>query len=182
MARISQGVLKEIRDEMFNKMQTFSIKYFDTHTHGEIMSYYTNDVDTLSQMISQSLPQFIASMTSVIAVFIAMTSIPLTIFIIVFIFLMLNITGKVAGKSGKYFVKQQETFGKVNGYIEEMINGQKIIKVFTYEDEAKEKFDKINEELCENMTTANKFANILMPMLNNLGNLEYVLVAIIGEQ
>lgn len=182
MARISQGVLKEIRDEMFNKMQTFSIKYFDTHTHGEIMSYYTNDVDTLSQMISQSLPQFIASMTSVIAVFIAMimTSIPLTIFIIVFIFLMLNITGKVAGKSGKYFVKQQETFGKVNGYIEEMINGQKIIKVFTYEDEAKEKFDKINEELCENMTTANKFANILMPMLNNLGNLEYVLVAIIG--
>lgn len=182
MARISQGVLKEIRDEMFNKMQTFSIKYFDTHTHGEIMSYYTNDVDTLSQMISQSLPQFIASMTSVIAVFIAMimTSIPLTIFIIVFIFLMLNITGKVAGKSGKYFVKQQETLGKVNGYIEEMINGQKIIKVFTYEDEAKEKFDKINEELCENMTTANKFANILMPMLNNLGNLEYVLVAIIG--
>lgn len=182
MARISQGVLKEIRDEMFNKMQSFPIKYFDTHTHGEIMSYYTNDVDTLSQMIGQSLPQFIASMTSVIAVFIAMliTSIPLTIFIIVFIFLMLSITGKVAGKSGKYFVKQQESMGKVNGYIEEMINGQKVIKVFTYEDEAKEHFDKINEELCENMTTANKFANILMPLLNNLGNLEYVLVAIIG--
>lgn len=182
MAKISQGVLKEIRDEMFNKMQTFPIKYFDTHTHGEIMSYYTNDVDTLSQMIAQSLPQFIASMTSVIAVFIAMiiTSIPLTIFIIVFIFLMLNITGKVASKSGKYFVKQQETLGKVNGYIEEMINGQKVIKVFTYEKEAKEKFDQINDELCENMTTANKFANILMPLLNNLGNLEYVLVAIIG--
>lgn len=182
MARISQGVLKEIRDEMFNKMQSFPIKYFDTHTHGEIMSYYTNDVDTLSQMIGQSLPQFIASMTSVIAVFIAMliTSIPLTIFIIVFIFLMLSITGKVAGKSGKYFIKQQESIGKVNGYIEEMINGQKVIKVFTYEDEAKEHFDKINEELCENMTTANKFANILMPLLNNLGNLEYVLVAIIG--
>ena len=182
MARISQGVLKEIRDEMFNKMQSFPIKYFDTHTHGEIMRYFTNDVDTLSQMIGQSLPQFIASMTSVIAVFIAMliTSIPLTIFIIVFIFLMLSITGKVAGKSGKYFVKQQESIGKVNGYIEEMINGQKVIKVFTYEDEAKEHFDKINEELCENMTTANKFANILMPLLNNLGNLEYVLVAIIG--
>ena len=182
MARISQGVLKEIRDEMFNKMQSFPIKYFDTHTHGEIMSYYTNDVDTLSQMIGQSLPQFLASMTSVIAVFIAMliTSIPLTIFIIVFIFLMLSITGKVAGKSGKYFIKQQESIGKVNGYIEEMINGQKVIKVFTYEDEAKEHFDKINEELCENMTTANKFANILMPLLNNLGNLEYVLVAIIG--
>ena len=179
MARISQGVLKEIRDEMFNKMQSFPIKYFDTHTHGEIMSYYTNDVDTLSQMIGQSLPQFIASMTSVIAVFIAMliTSIPLTIFIIVFIFLMLSITGKVGGK---YFIKQQESIGKVNGYIEEMINGQKVIKVFTYEDEAKEHFDKINEELCENMTTANKFANILMPLLNNLGNLEYVLVAIIG--
>lgn len=182
MARISQGVLKEIRDEMFNKMQTFPIKYFDAHTHGEIMSYYTNDVDTLSQMISQSLPQFIASSTTVIAVLIAMiiTNIPLTIFVIVFIFLMLNITGRVAGKSGKYFVKQQETLGKVNGYIEEMINGQKVIKVFTYEEEAKAHFDEINDELCKNMTTANKFANILMPMLNNLGNLEYVLVAIIG--
>lgn len=182
MARISQGVLKEIRDEMFNKMQTFPIKYFDTHTHGEIMSYYTNDVDTLSQMISQSLPQFIASSTTVIAVLIAMiiTNISLTIFVIVFIFLMLNITGRVAGKSGKYFVKQQETLGKVNGYIEEMINGQKVIKVFTYEEEAKAHFDEINDELCKNMTTANKFANILMPMLNNLGNLEYVLVAIIG--
>lgn len=182
MSSISQGVLKEIRDEMFNKMQTFSIKYFDTHTHGEVMSYYTNDVDTLSQMIGQSLPQFISSMTSVIAVFIAMiiTSVPLTVFVIVFIFLMLNITGRVAGKSGKYFVKQQETLGKVNGYIEEMINGQKVIKVFTYEAEAKAHFDEINDELCENMTTANKFANILMPMLNNLGNLEYVLVAIIG--
>ena len=182
MAKISQGVLKEIRDEMFNKMQTFPIKYFDTHTHGEIMSYYTNDVDTLSEMISQSLPQFISSATSVIAVLIAMimTSIPLTIFVIVFIVLMLNITGRVAGKSGKYFVKQQETLGKVNGYIEEMINGQKVIKVFTYEEEAKAHFDEINDELCENMTTANKFANILMPMLNNLGNLEYVLVAIIG--
>ena len=182
MARISQGVLKEIRDEMFNRMQTFPIKYFDTHTHGEIMSYYTNDVDTLSQMISQSLPQFIASSTTVIAVLIAMiiTNIPLTIFVIVFIFLMLNITGRVAGKSGKYFVKQQETLGKVNGYIEEMINGQKVIKVFTYEEEAKAHFDEINDELCKNMTTANKFANILMPMLNNLGNLEYVLVAIIG--
>lgn len=182
MARISQGVLKEIRDEMFNKMQTFPIKYFDTHTHGEIMSYYTNDVDTLSQMIGQSLPQFIASITSVIAVFIAMiiTSIPLTIFIIVFIFMMIKVTGKVASKSGKYFVKQQETLGKVNGFIEEMINGQKVIKVFTYEEETKATFDKINDELCKNMTTANKFANILMPMLNNLGNLEYVLVAIIG--
>ena len=182
MARISQGVLKEIRDKMFNRMQTFPIKYFDTHTHGEIMSYYTNDVDTLSQMISQSLPQFIASSTTVIAVLIAMiiTNIPLTIFVIVFIFLMLNITGRVAGKSGKYFVKQQETLGKVNGYIEEMINGQKVIKVFTYEEEAKAHFDEINDELCKNMTTANKFANILMPMLNNLGNLEYVLVAIIG--
>ena len=182
MARISQGVLKEIRDEMFNKMQTFPIKYFDTHTHGEIMSYYTNDVDTLSQMISQSLPQFIASSTTAIAVLIAMiiTNIPLTIFVIVFIFLMLTITGRVAGKRGKYFVRQHETLGKVNGYIEEMINGQKVIKVFTYEEEAKAHFDEINDELCKNMTTANKFANILMPMLNNLGNLEYVLVAIIG--
>ena len=182
MVMVSQGVLKTIRDEMFDKMQSFPIKYFDTNTHGDIMSHYTNDTDTLMQMISQSLPNLMASTVTIVAVFCAMLtiSIPLTVFILLFVFLMLKITGKVTSKSGKYFANQQATLGKANGYVEEMINGQKVVKVFTYEEEAKEKFNKINEELCENTTKANKYANILMPMLNNLGNLEYVLVAIIG--
>ena len=182
MVMVSQGVLKTIRDEMFDKMQSFPIKYFDTNTHGDIMSHYTNDTDTLMQMISQSLPNLMASTVTIVAVFCAMLtiSIPLTVFILLFVFLMLKITGKVTSKSGKYFANQQATLGKANGYVEEMINGQKVVKVFTYEEEAKEKFNKINEELCENTTQANKYANILMPMLNNLGNLEYVLVAIIG--
>ncbi len=182
MAIISQGVLKDIRDEMFTKMQTFPISYFDTNTHGDIMSHYTNDTDTLRQMISQSLPSLMTSIFTIVSVLCAMISIsiPLTLFIMVFVFAMLNITKVVAGKSGKYFIKQQQSLGKVNGFIEEMINGQKVIKVFTHEEKAKEDFDKINEELCEYMTKANKYANTLMPILNNLGYLEYVLVAIIG--
>lgn len=182
MAVVSQGVLKQIRDEMFSKMQTFPIKYFDTHTHGEIMSYYINDVDTLSEMISQSLPQLISSAITLISVFVAMIilSIPLTIFIVVFVFLMLKITGKVAGKSGKHFINRQQAISKMNGYIEEMINGQKVVKVFTHEEEAKKKFDIINEELFNQTYQANKYAAILMPILNNLGHLEYVLVAVIG--
>jgi len=182
MAVVSQGVLKELRDEMFSKMQTFPIKYFDTHTHGEVMSYYINDIDTLSQMISQSLPQLISSVITLISVFIAMITlnIPLTIFILVFVFFMLNVTGKVAGRSGKHFMKRQEALGKMNGYIEEMINGQKVVKVFTHEEEAKKKFDVINEELFKQTYQANKYAAILMPILNNLGHLEYVLVAVIG--
>ncbi len=182
MVIISQSVLKEIRDEMFSKMQTLPISYFDTNTNGDIMSHYTNDTDTLMQMISQSLPNLISSMITIVSSFCAMlsVSVPLTLFILIFVFLMLKITGKVAGKSGKYFMNQQASLGKVNGYIEEMIDGQKVIKVFTHEDKAKENFDKINEELCNNMTLANKFANCLMPILHNLGNLMYVLVAIIG--
>ena len=182
MAVVSQGVLKQIRDEMFDKMQSFPIKYFDTHTHGDIMSHYTNDIDTLSQMISQSLPQLISAIITLAAVLIAMISIsiPLTIFILVFVFFMLKITGKIAGRSGKYFADQQRTLGEMNGYIEEMISGQKVVKVFTYEEEAKKKFDEINSRLCTSSRTANKYAAILMPILNNLGNLEYVLVAIIG--
>ena len=182
MAIVSQGVLKQIRDDMFDKMQSFPIEYFDTHTHGDIMSHYTNDIDTLSQMISQSLPQFISAAVTLISVFCAMLSIsiPLTIFIILFVFFMLKITGKVAGRSGRYFANQQKTLGEMNGYIEEMINGQKVVKVFTYEEEAKEKFDEINGRLCEHSRQANKYAAILMPILNNLGNLEYVLVAILG--
>ena len=180
--RISQGVLKTIRDEMFEKMQKLPIKYFDTHTHGDIMSHYTNDTDTLMQMISQSIPQLIASGTTVIAVFISMISISiyLTILVILFIFVMLFVVKQVAGKSSKYFIAQQESIGKVDGYIEEMINGQKVVKVFCHESEAKENFDKLNEELCLNGTKANKYANILMPIMGNLGYIQYVAVAIAG--
>ena len=182
MAIVSQGVLKTIRDEMFSKMQTFPIRYFDTNTHGDIMSHYTNDADTLREMISRSLPQLITSFVSIIAIFCSMlyVSVPLTIFVLFFVFLMLQVTRKVAGRSSTYFVAQQKSLGKVNGYIEEMMNGQKVIKVFTHEENAKEGFDKINEELCDSMTKANKYANVLMPALNNLGNVEYALVAIIG--
>ena len=182
MAIVSQGVLKTIRDEMFSKMQTFPIRYFDTNTHGDIMSHYTNDADTLREMISRSLPQLITSFVSIIAIFCSMlyVSVPLTIFVLFFVFLMLQVTRKVAGRSSTYFVAQQKSLGKVNGYIEEMMNGQKVIKVFTHEEKAKEGFDKINEELCDSRTKANKYANVLMPALNNLGNVEYALVAIIG--
>ena len=182
MAIVSQGVLKTIRDEMFSKMQTFPIRYFDTNTHGDIMSHYTNDADTLREMISRSLPQLITSFVSIIAIFCSMlyVSVPLTIFVLFFVFLMLQVIRKVAGRSSTYFVAQQKSLGKVNGYIEEMMNGQKVIKVFTHEEKAKEGFDKINEELCDSMTKANKYANVLMPALNNLGNVEYALVAIIG--
>jgi ATP-binding cassette subfamily B protein len=182
MVTISQGVLKKIRDEMFTHMQKLPIKYFDTHTHGDIMSYYTNDTDTLRQMLSQSIPQMFSSIITIISVLCAMfaSSVYLTIFVLVFVGLMLLVTRKIAGASGKYFVKQQRSIGQVNGFIEEMINGQKVIKVFCHEEHSKEDFDKLNEELCENATEANKFANILMPIMGNLGNLQYVLIAIIG--
>lgn len=182
MTVIAQGTERNIRDEMFSKMQTFPIKYFDTNTHGDIMSHYTNDADTLNEMISRSMPQLISSTVSIIAVFCSMlyVSWQLTIFVIAFVAIMLVVSKNIAGKSGKYFVEQQKSIGKVNGYIEEMINGQKVIKVFTHEEKSKEGFDKINDELCDNMTKANRYANILMPALNNLGNIEYALVAIIG--
>ena len=182
MVTISEGTLKEIRDVMFAKMQKLPIRYFDTNTHGDIMSHYTNDVDTLSQMITQSLPQLISSVLSIIAVLISMfaQSWQLTLFVLAFVFIMVKLTGAITKRSGGYFIGQQKAIGKVNGYIEEMINGQKVVKVFNYEDRAKDNFDKINDELYSNMINANRFANILMPILNNLGNLEYVLVAILG--
>ena len=181
MVKISEGTLKTIRDEMFEKMQRLPIKYFDTHTHGDIMSHYTNDTDTLNQMISQSLPQMFASAVTIITVFGAMliANVYLTLVVIASLILMLFITKKIAGKSSKYFIKQQEAVGKVNGYIEEMINGQKVVKVFCHEEKAKEGFDKINEELFNDTYTANKYANILMPVLVELGNLQYALVAIV---
>ncbi len=182
MAVISQGVLRDIRDEMFSKMQALPIRYFDTHTHGEIMSHYTNDTDTLRQMLSQSIPMVIASVISVIAIFCGLIYLSpvLTIFVVLFTILTIFITKKIASNSSKFYVSQQKSLGKVNGYIEEMLNGQKVIKVFTHEEKAKEAFDKLNEKLNEDMYQANKFANILMPIANNLGNIQYVSIALIG--
>lgn len=182
MVVISQSVLKKIRDDMFSHMQTLPIKYFDTHSHGDVMSHYTNDTDTLRQVISQTFPQVISSAVTIISVFLAMitTSIPLTLLVLLMVFAMTRVTKKVGGNSAKYFMKQQQSLGAVNGYIEEMINGQKVVKVFCYENEAKEKFAKLNEELCKNATEANKYANILMPILANIGNLQYVLIAVVG--
>ena len=182
MVSIAQGTLKRIRDEMFEHMQTLPIRYFDTHTHGDIMSHYTNDTDTLRQMLAQSIPQMFSSLITIISVFFAMlfTSWQLTIFVLCFVFIMLQVTGRVAGKSGYYFIRQQKALGDVNGYIEEMINGQKVIKVFCHEEKAKEIFDQKNEELCKDASAANSFANILMPIMGNLGNLQYVLLAMLG--
>lgn len=182
MVYISEGTLKIIRDEMFIKMQKLPIKYFDTHTHGDIMSRYTNDTDTLSQMISQSIPQFLASSITVVTVFISMiaTNIYLTVVVMISLIIILSVTKLITSRSGKYFIKQQESVGKVNGYIEEMINGQKVVKVFCYEDKAKEKFDKLNDELCDQVYNANKFANCLGPVNGALGNVQYALLATIG--
>ena len=182
MVSVSQGVLKRVRDDMFAHMQTLPIKYFDTHTHGDIMSHYTNDTDSLRQMLSQSLTMFMSSAITIISVAITMLRLNLWLsaFVAVFICLMLTVTKSVAGKSSKFFIKQQQALGSLNGYIEEMINGQKVIKVFCHEEAAKEGFDRKNEELRHNMTSANQYANILMPIMMNLGNLEYVCIAIFG--
>lgn len=179
---ISQGSLKKIRDDLFEHMEKLPIKYFDSHQHGDIMSIYTNDTDTLRQMISQSIPQVLASLITIISVFISMLyiSIPLSIIVIIMTGIVFLVTKTVAGKSSKYFSKQQENLGKMNGFIEEMMEGQKVVKVFTHEQEAKEDFDKINEELFNSANQANKFANILMPIIGNLGYLSYVLTAVIG--
>lgn len=182
MVKIAQGILKDIRDTMFTHMQTLPIRYFDTHTHGDIMSHYTNDTDTLRQMIAQSIPQTFSSLITVISVFFAMLSVNiwLTILVILCIFGVLNLSKFVMGKSGTYFIQQQKSLGSLNGYIEEMINGQKVVKVFCHEDISKEDFNKKNEELCGNAASANTFANIMGPITNNLGHLQYVLVAIVG--
>lgn len=182
MVYISQGVLKEIRDDMFKHMETLPISYFDTHSHGDIMSHYTNDTDTLRQMISQSIPQCISSIITIIAIFFAMLylNVILTLIIIIAVVLIRRVSKKLVTSSSEYFVKQQESLGNINGYIEEMMEGQKVIKVFTHEEFAKKEFDKLNNELCENSTKANMYANTLMPILANLGNITYVIIAILG--
>ncbi len=182
MVNISQGVLNKIRGEMFNHMQKLPIRYFDSHTHGEIMSTYTNDVDTLRQMLSQSIPQVFSACVSMVSVLVAMfaTNIYLTLVVLAMVVLMVFVSRYLGGNSSRFFVKQQEDIGKVNGYIEEMMEGQKVVKVFNYEEQCKQRFDDLNEQLCDSMTKANMYANILMPCIMNIGNLGYVLVAVIG--
>lgn len=182
MVTISQGVLKSIRDDMFAHMQKLPVKYFDTHSHGDIMSHYTNDTDTLRQFISQSLPQMVSSFLTIIAVFVSMIVLSplLTLVVVLMLVLMLFISGKVAGHSGRYFFRQQQSLGALNGYIEEMIHGQKVVKVFCHEEKAIEGFDERNEELFQNAASANTFANILMPIMSNIGYFQYVLLAVVG--
>ncbi len=182
MVTISQGVLNKIRIEMFSKMQALPIRYFDTHSYGDIMSHYTNDTDALRQMISQSLPQVISSLITIVTVFFAMviTSLHLTALVLAVVAVMFFTTMKIGGRSGIYFARQQKSLGETNGYIEEMINGQKVVKVFCHEEKTKNAFDRHNDELCRNATTANLYANILMPIVGNIGNLQYVLIAIFG--
>ena len=182
MVYVTQGTLKNLRNDMFHHMESLPIKYFDTHAHGDIMSIYTNDIDTLRQMISQSMPQLLSSVITIVSVFVSMIilSIPLTLVSLVMIAIMLFTTKKVAGLSGRYFLAQQKSLGAVNGYIEEMMEGQKVVKVFCHEDKAIEDFVKINDKLRVSANEANKYANIMMPINANIGNLSYVLCAIVG--
>lgn len=183
MVYVTQGTMRDIRADLFSHMENLPIKYFDTHSHGDIMSVYTNDVDTLRQMISQSLMQVFQSVITIIAVLASMISLslPLTVINLIIVFLMLIVTTKIAGHSGKYFSKQQKALGKENGYIEEMMNGQKVVKVFNHEKKCIEEFKELNDNLYTASYNANKFANIIGPVNNQLGNVNYVICAIIGS-
>ncbi len=182
MVNVTQGTLRKLRDDMFCKMQTLPIKYFDVNSHGDIMSMYTNDIDTLRQMISQSIPQSINSIVTIVSVFVCMVvlSIPLTLVSIAMVGVSLIMTKKLAGLSGSYFVAQQKDLGSLNGYIEEMMSGQKVIKVFCHEEESIQEFHEKNNALFHSADNANKFANILMPVNAQIGNISYVLCAIVG--
>ncbi len=182
MVTISQGTLKAIRDDMFSHMQTLPVRYFDTHTNGDIMSFYTNDTDTLRQMISQSIPHAISSIITIVAVVVSMLSLSLwlTAITLVLVAVILRMIKKITANSSKYFIHQQKAVADLNGYVEEMINGQRVIKVFCYEDNAKKDFDVRNEQLCSDNTKANSFANILGPVTNNMGYVLYVLLAVFG--
>ena len=182
MAVVSQGTLKKLREKMFNGMQDFPIKYFDTHNHGDIMSYYTNDIDTLRQMISQSFPQLMISLIMVMTVFGLMVyySLWMALVVVVGVVFMVTVTKKVRGNSAKYFIRQQAALGRTEGFVEEMMNGQKVIKVFCHEEESKADFDKINDGLFRDAERANRYANMLMPILGNIGNVLYVAVALTG--
>ena len=182
MVNVTQGMLKTFRDEMFTKMEQLPIKYFDTHAHGDIMSMYTNDTDTLRQMISQSMPQLFNSTITIISTTVCMfmLNIPLTALTFFMVGIMLVLTRKIGGLSAKHFIAQQKDIGAVNGYIEEMMQGQRVVKVFCHEEESKEAFDKLNDALCESSYKANNYSNILAPINAQLGNISYVLCAIVG--
>ena len=182
MAIVTQGFLKHIRTDMFDRMQTFPIKYFDTHTHGDIMSYFTNDTDAIRQFVSQSLPSIVFSMSGIITLLVVMlrSSIYLTLVVLGSVAIMFVVTKIVGGKSAKYFVKQQQSIGRTEGFIEEMLNGQKVIKVFCHEEATKRDFAAVNGQLCNDMSKANGYANILMPAIGNIGHVAFVLVAIVG--
>lgn len=182
MAIITQGFLKHVREDMFNKMQRLPVKYFDTHTHGDIMSYYTNDVDALRQLISQSIPQSLFSLVSIITLLVTMliSSIYLTLVVLVGVAFMLWVTKMVGGKSAKFFVRQQNSIGQTEGFAEEMIHGQKVIKVFCHEEAAKRDFAKVNDQLFGDADKANRYGNMLMPAISNIGHVVFVAVAIVG--
>lgn len=182
MMYVTQGTLRNMRNDLFSHMESLPIRYFDTNAHGDIMSIYTNDIDTLRQMISQSIPQCVSSIITVVSVLVSMIilNIPLTLLTLVMVGVMLKTSGYVASNSSKYFVKQQQDLGAVNGYIEEMIEGQKVVKVFCHEEESKERFKELNDKLGESAYNANKFANIIGPINAQLGNVSYVLCAIVG--
>lgn len=182
MVNVGQGTMKKLRNELFTNMESLPIKYFDTHAHGDIMSVYTNDIDTLRQLISQSIPQVVNSCITLISTFVSMIvlDIPLTIVSVIMVIVMLYVTSKLSALSGKYFIEQQKDLGKVNAYIEEMMEGQKVVKVFCHEDKSVEQFKKINRQLRESANNANKIANVTMPVNGNIGNISYVLCALIG--
>ena len=182
MVNVSQGTLKNLRDDMFTHMEELPIRYFDTHYHGDIMSTYTNDIDTLRQMISQSMPQFLNSIITIVSVFVSMLllNVPLTIVTLLMIGVTLFATKKIGALSAKYFIAQQKDIATVNGYIEEMMNGQKVVKVFTHEEESIENFNRLNDQLFHSADNANKFGNILMPVNAQIGNISYVLCALVG--
>ncbi|MFR0061197.1 MAG: ABC transporter ATP-binding protein, partial [Roseburia hominis] len=182
MVNVSQGTLKHLRDDMFTHMEELPIRYFDTHSHGDIMSTYTNDIDTLRQMISQSMPQFLNSIISIVSVFISMLllNIPLTLVTLAMVGVTLFATKKIGALSARYFIAQQKDIATVNGYIEEMMNGQKVVKVFTHEEESIADFNRLNDQLFHSADNANKFGNILMPVNAQIGNISYVLCAIVG--
>ena len=183
MMYVSQNVLKDVRDEMFAHMETMPIKFFDTHQHGDIMSHYTNDTDTLRQMVSQSIPNLFSSAITLTSTLVSMLvlSIPLTIVVLLGVVVMLAVSGKIGGNSAKYFMEQQQSLGKTNGYIEEMMDGQKVIKVFCHEDKTVEEFNQLNDHLFETAKNANTFANILMPVNANIGNINYVVLLAVGS-
>ena len=183
MVTITQGTLRKFRDKMFDKMQSLPIKYFDTHNHGDVMSYYTNDIDTLRQLVSQSIPQLLMTTVTVTVLVCVMLSLSIWMSLVVFVgvAVMFFVTGKIGGGSARHFIRQQMAIGKTEGYVEEMMNGQKVIKVFCHEQESKIAFDKVNEELYNEAVQANRYANTLGPILGNIGNILYIIVAIVGS-